>query len=180
MARMMRLRRSGTDASGRMRQPSLHHLVHVVTKLGDWTTCADPECGVWQTCTKGHACLSNRRDPNVDAPFQGWAVLELMGHRQRPGFVQEVEIGGGKMLRVDIPVGHDEAGQDRMVTEFYSTAALYALRPCTEDVIREEIKRYGADPRPVRPLDFKERAPKAVTHEEGGDDDDFDLDNIPG
>jgi len=95
----------------------------------------------------------------LDAPFEGWALLELMGHRQRPGYVKEVEIAGTKMLRVDIPVGLDDAFQDVMVTEFYGAAAIYALRPCAEDVIREEVKRYGADPRPVRPLEYQERQP---------------------
>lgn len=107
----------------------------------------------------------------MDTPFEGWALLELMGHRQRPGYVREVEIAGGKLLRVDIPIEVDDAGQDRMVTEFYAISALYALRPCAEEVIREEVKRYGADPRPVRPLVFKEReAAKAVTHTIDDDD----------
>jgi hypothetical protein len=89
--------------------------------------------------------------------YEGWAILELMGHRQRPGYVKEVEIAGAKMLRIDIPVGKDEAGQDRMITEFYGPSAVYALRPCSEDVLRSELSRYGADPRPVRPLEYRER-----------------------
>jgi len=103
----------------------------------------------------------------MDTPFEGWALLELMGHRQRPGYVREVELAGAKMLRVDIPVDKDDAGQDRMVTEFYGPSAIYALRPCAEEVIRDEVKRYGADPRPVRPLVYRERT--AVGH----DDDDL-------
>ncbi len=27
--------------------------------------------------------------------FEGWAILELMGHRVRAGFVKKVEIAGG-------------------------------------------------------------------------------------
>jgi hypothetical protein len=33
----------------------------MINETGDWTTCADPECGQWRTCTKAHACLSGAR-----------------------------------------------------------------------------------------------------------------------
>ena len=89
-------------------------------------------------------------------PFEGWAILELMGHRQRPGFVSEVEMVGTKMLRVDIPVSQDAASQDVILTEYYSGQAVYALRPCTEAVARDSLE-WMIDPRPVRPMDFRER-----------------------
>lgn len=90
-------------------------------------------------------------DRVVSAPaFSGWAIVELMGHRQRAGRVEEVEMAGGKLLRIDIPT----AGGD--VTEFYGCAAIYALRPCTEEIARRMCSRYG-DPRPVRPVEYRER-----------------------
>lgn len=98
----------------------------------------------------------------VAAPaFEGWAVVELMGHRQRAGFVREVEIAGGKMLRIDIPT---DAGD---VTEFYGSASLYALRPCAEEIARDMSKGY-ADPRPVRPVEYRER--KQIAHQEDDDE----------
>lgn len=39
----------------------------------------------------------------TNEPFASWAVLELMGHRQLVGYLQEVEIAGGKMFRIDVP-----------------------------------------------------------------------------
>lgn len=98
----------------------------------------------------------------VSAPtFQGWAIVELMGHRVRAGMVQEVEMAGGKLLRVDIPTD----GGD--VTEFYSTGAIYSLRPCSEAIARDHADGYS-DPRPIKPVDYRER--KAVSYN-GGDDD---------
>ncbi len=88
-----------------------------------------------------------------DTAFEGWAVVELMGHRQRPGYVKEVEIAGGKMLRIDIPTG----GGD--VTEFYGTSAIYSIRPAEEDIIRSKIDRWN-DPRPIRPVTYREREPE--------------------
>ena len=87
--------------------------------------------------------------------FESWAVLELMGHRQRVGFVQEVEIAGGKMLRIDIPT---ETGD---VSEFYGVSSVYAMRPCEEDVARDLAKRYGYPP-PIRPVAYRDGDPRAI------------------
>ena len=87
----------------------------------------------------------------AEVAYEGWALLELMGHRQRPGYVRKVEMAGGKMLRIDIPT----PGGD--VTEFYGVQAVYALRPCAEDIVRAEITRWS-DPRPVRPVTYREPA----------------------
>lgn len=97
--------------------------------------------------------------------FEGWAVLELMGHRQRPGFVREVEIAGGKMIRVDIP------GDEGDVTEFYSTSSLYSLRPVSEDIARDLAKMVNV--RPVRPAEYRQLS--APTN--GRDEDYDDLDD---
>jgi hypothetical protein len=87
----------------------------------------------------------------ADETFEGWAILELMGHRQRPGYVKEVEMAGGKMLRIDIPVTESD-----VVTEFYGTAALYSMRPASEEIVRDAVRRsYGADPRPIRPVEYR-------------------------
>jgi len=91
-------------------------------------------------------------------PFEGWAILEILGHRTRPGYVKEVEMFGGKLVRVDIPV--KDADIEGHVTEFYGCASIYSMRPATEDVVKEAAYREwgGVDPRPVRPVDFKARA----------------------
>lgn len=98
-----------------------------------------------------------------------WAIVELMGHRQRAGLCQEVEQFGAKMLRIDIP-----AGEAEFVTEFYGGSSIYALRPAAEDVARLMAERLG-DPRPVAPVSYRLPAPPPV--DEIGDaydeDDDF-------
>lgn len=88
--------------------------------------------------------------------FEGWAILELMGHRERPGYVKETEIAGGKMLRIDIPVARDAVGNDITVTEFYSVAAVYCMTPCSEEIARARVTPYN-DPRPLRPMEYRER-----------------------
>ncbi len=102
----------------------------------------------------------------TDTAFEGWAILELMGHRVRPGYVKEVEMAGGKMLRIDIPIAESH------VTEFYGVSAVYSLRPATEEVVRDTADRsYGADPRPTRPVDYRPQkqigAPQTYTEGDG-------------
>jgi len=38
-----------------------------------------------------------------DTSYRGWAIVELMGHRQTAGWVTEVTIAGTVLLRVDTP-----------------------------------------------------------------------------
>jgi hypothetical protein len=105
----------------------------------------------------------------AEVAFEGWAVVELFGHRQRAGYVKDVEMFGGKMLRIDIPVE-----TDKHVTEFYGCSALYALRPCSEEIVRDHIKRaYDIDElRPVRQVEYREREPEnfGAHHDDDGED----------
>ena len=84
----------------------------------------------------------------MSSPYEGWAILEVMGHRRRAGRVCEVEIYGGKLLRIDIPTTDGE------VTEFYGCGSIYAPRPCSEEVARAAAGSIG-DPRPVRPVEYR-------------------------
>lgn len=106
----------------------------------------------------------------TEAPaFEAWALIELMGHRQRIGFVREVEMFGGKLLRIDIPA---EGGD---VTEYYGCASIYSLRPCSEEIARDGAKRYG-DLRPVRPLDYR---PALASPQLAGEEAEFENAEMP-
>jgi hypothetical protein len=106
--------------------------------------------------------------------YEGWAVVELMGHRERPGRVSEVEMYGGKLLRIDIP------GEDGVeVTEFYGVTSIYALRPTSEEVARDRAKRLNV--RPVRPVEYAQLAapspPASQAYGDGYEDSYDDEDN---
>jgi hypothetical protein len=105
----------------------------------------------------------------TEVTFEGWAILELMGHRQRGGYVKDVEMFGGKFLRIDIPVT-----ADKTVTEFYGASSIYALRPCAEDIVRDHIKlSYDGDVRPVRPVAYRDREPPAPAREHANNEEEF-------
>lgn len=101
-----------------------------------------------------------------EVAFEGWAIVELMGHRTRGGYAKDVELFGGKMLRIDIPVATDTT-----VTEFYGCSAIYALRPCTEQIVKDHVKRsHEGDMRPIRPVDYRPNGDEPKLLDRGGDD----------
>ncbi|MGE5801580.1 MAG: hypothetical protein ACM358_04945 [Gemmatimonadota bacterium] len=61
--------------------------------------------------------------------FEGWAIVELMGHRKLAGHVSEVTIAGAAMLRLDVP-------SEPPVTQFYGGAAIYCITPTSEELAR--------------------------------------------
>lgn len=63
--------------------------------------------------------------------YEGFAILELLGHRQLVGYIQEVPFCGTSMLRIDIPQG------ESTLTQFYGSSAIYCITPTTEDVVQQ-------------------------------------------
>jgi hypothetical protein len=81
---------------------------------------------------------------NSDRPaFEGWAILELMGHRKLGGRLSEAVVGGAAFIRIDVAA---EDGQPP-ATQFYAPAAVYCITPCTEETARALAR--GIRPAPV-------------------------------
>ena len=102
--------------------------------------------------------------------FEGYAILELMGHRKLAGYVKWTQ---GPLLRIDVPgeihevpcqkcgknfAWHDDALRPTaslehsfvpgwFATQFYGPAAIYCITPTTEDLARRVAK--GCRPEPV-------------------------------
>ena len=74
-------------------------------------------------------------------PFEGWAILELMGHRRLGGYVAEATVAGAGFLRIDVP-GAD--GPE--ATQFYSPSSVYCLTPTTEAMARAVAVRSRLEP----------------------------------
>jgi hypothetical protein len=74
----------------------------------------------------------------MSEPFNDWAILELMGHRRLGGKVQDVEMFGARMCRIDIP---DARHADKThATQFYSAPSVYCVTPCSEETARQVAK----------------------------------------
>jgi hypothetical protein len=76
------------------------------------------------------------------ATYEGWTILELMGHRRLGGYVREQELAGAGFLRIDVP-GEDGAP---VATQLYSASAVYALTPTTEEMARTVALRTRIEP----------------------------------
>src|SRR5690242_8772608 len=69
--------------------------------------------------------------------FEGWAILELMGHRKLGGFVRM----NGPLIRIDV---HDE--EKPVATQWYGAHSLYCLTPTTEEVAKRITRSYRPEP----------------------------------
>ena len=97
-------------------------------------------------------------------PFEGWAIVELMGHRRLAGHVTEAEQFGTAMLRLDI---YDTKAGEAVVTQFYGGSAVYCITPTTEEIARKIGERSA--PAPVSRYELEPAKP------EGDHDPDEDL-----
>ena len=61
-----------------------------------------------------------------------FAVVELMGHRTRAGAISDAQMGGATLLRIEHPSRADHTGAEPLA-EFYAPAAIFSIRPCSED-----------------------------------------------
>jgi hypothetical protein len=103
---------------------------------------------------------------NEQAKFKGWAIVEMMGHQRKIGYVTTEAFGVPVMFRVDVPellpceyiLKRPQYGQVSQTEEKYlpvgtkvqraatpgrscliSPAAVYAINPCTEEVAKADI-----------------------------------------
>lgn len=86
-------------------------------------------------------------------PFEGWCILELLGHRRLGGYVREEPLFGASMCRIDVP-GPDGA---TVATQFYGGGSVYCLTPTTEAVARAVGAR--AQPAPATPWELRPALP---------------------
>lgn len=93
-----------------------------------------------------------------DASFEGWAILELFGHKRMAGFVSSQQLAGGSLVRIDVPATEsasadgDCAPATHAYTKLVGVAAVYGVTPCEESIARRAarvIERYN-DPIPVQ------------------------------
>ncbi len=98
--------------------------------------------------------------------FESWCIVELMGHQRMAGFVTEATIGGGAMIRIDVP----ECGELPAYTRYLAPGALYAINPCDEKTARAAAASFR--PQPVNKWEIDRQVPQltAGTDDEERDD----------
>lgn len=95
--------------------------------------------------------------------FEGWCVLELMGHRKLGGYVREATIAGAPFVRVDVPAADPLLAG---ATQFYSPGSVYAITPCTEELARSLAR--SMQPAPVQTWELRPALPAQATYDTRG------------
>lgn len=76
----------------------------------------------------------------TEGMFEGWVIIELMGHRKLGGYLQEETICGKAMARLDVV----NTEGTPIATQFYNPDSIYCITPTTQDV----ATAYGANHKP--------------------------------
>jgi hypothetical protein len=108
------------------------------------------------------------------APGGEWAIVELLGHRERRGYVTQVERFGTPLLHIDLPAKLWDG--DAGAWEEYAGAALYGMHPTTPAEVRAQWEREKERDRKQREWREQEAARWAALPAGRGEDSDRDED----
>lgn len=76
-------------------------------------------------------------DEQQQERFEGWAIVEVLGHRRLAGYVKECTLAGKAMLKVHVPM---DKGDGWKTTPLVPPESLYMFTPCTEQIARREAR----------------------------------------
>jgi hypothetical protein len=114
-------------------------------------------------------------------PDGEWAIVELLGHRERRGYVTQVERFGTPLLHIDLAAKLWDG--DAGAWEEYAGAALYGMHPTTPAEVRAQWEREKERDRKQREWQQQERARWAALPagrgEDSGPDEDLDDEDGP-
>lgn len=99
--------------------------------------------------------------------FEGWCVVEVMGHQVYAGYVSEQEIARAAFIRVDVPDVEDRPA----FTKLLGAGSIFAITPTTEEVVMAVARRSGSRPVSIYALEL---APQRVLPAPMDDGDDYD------
>ena len=104
--------------------------------------------------------------------YEGFAVIELMGHNVIAGYVSEQTIAGVAMLRVDVP----KVGDQEPFTKFFSGGAIYGITPTTQEIAERAAQRLRSRPVNEYVVPVPPARPALIDSTAGDDDEDEDDD----
>jgi len=75
--------------------------------------------------------------------FEGWCIVEIMGHQTFAGYVTERAIAGAGMLQIDVPQVDEK---HPAFTKLFSPSSIYGITPTTEQHAREAAAQIRVRP----------------------------------
>jgi hypothetical protein len=116
----------------------------------------------------------------AEEKFEGWCVVELMGHNQIAGYVSEQIVIGIPLLRVDVPEVEGVPGFSKL----YGKDAIYGITPTSEEMVRLCVAQLRVKPLNIWLPELHKALPPPtvdVEREDGSDDEQWVLvgDELP-
>lgn len=90
--------------------------------------------------------------------FEGWAIVEIMGHQTYAGRVSEQIVGGSPFVRVDVPEIPERKLQ--AFTKLFGGSSIYCITPVSEEVAR--LRAASICKQPVDVYDLPIEAREAI------------------
>ena len=109
-------------------------------------------------------------DQQKERQFEGYAIVELMGHTVVVGYVSEQVIAGAAMLRVDVPA----VGDQPAYSKFVGGSAIYGITPTTQEIAQRAAERLRV--RPISEWTLPDRALRPALVDSMSDDNSNDDD----
>lgn len=78
-------------------------------------------------------------EPERPSVFEGWADVELMGHRSRIAYLREVELGHRGFLELTWTEANGD-GDDINRCEIYSPAAVFSITPLDGEAEADQLR----------------------------------------
>lgn len=105
-----------------------------------------------------------------DQQLEFWAIVELFGHQKIAGYVSTATVGGGSLIRVDVP----EVEGSAAFTKFYGPNAIYSITPTSEELVRVYVRRAKPAPLNIYMPEIRQLPGPAAFDDETLDDDEPD------
>jgi len=105
----------------------------------------------------------------TEGTFEGYCILEIMGHRKLGGYIREATIAGSSFIRLDT---FDEQGTVA-ATQFYNPSSIYCITPTAKEV----AIAFGLSNKPA-PVQRWELAPRESLFLGSSRDDDDDNEGM--
>jgi len=109
--------------------------------------------------------------------FEGWCVVEVMGHHRYAGHVMETQLAGAGMLRIDVPASEaDEHGPAvAAFTKFIAPGSLYGVTPVSEEYARQAARALRKEPVEIYMPQLYPRTPARPALSTPENDPDYDF-----
>jgi len=86
-------------------------------------------------------------DQNTNSNFKTWAIVEVFGHEKYAGYVEELQIGGTSMLKIEVP--NTGTGCEYPLpgfTKIFNPSSVFSITPVSEDYAKEMANRLRKHP----------------------------------